>query len=97
MLRIIIRMEKMAALHRSLVKNGLLKGTTSSSYDASAASHSADIQEDDGGISDSESAGPDADDENDINAECLLVPGEPVNASLTEVKLAVTVREYSSY
>jgi hypothetical protein len=91
-------MEKMAALRHSLVKNGLLKGTTSSSYDASANSDSADIQEDDNSVSNPESAEAqaDADDENDVNAECLPVPGELGDASLTEVKLAVTVREYSS-
>jgi hypothetical protein len=94
MLWTIIRIEKMAAFHHSLVKNGLLKGTTSSVYKpADSDSDSADMQGDNVSVSDSESAGLD---ENDVNVECIPVSGEPVNVSLTEVQLAVTICEYSS-
>ena len=92
MLRVIIRMEKMAALRRSLMKNGLLKGSTTSAYVNNPLSADSDSTEEDGaGDSDLDST----DDEDNVNAECLPVHGEPVDASLTEVKLAATIREHT--
>jgi hypothetical protein len=90
MLCIIIRMEKMAALRHSLIKNGLLKGTTSSAYVNKPLPVDSDSAEGNG-MSDSESDS--TDDEDNVNTECLPVHGEPDNASLTEVKLAATIRE----
>jgi hypothetical protein len=74
------------------MKNGLLKGSTTSAYVNNPLSADSDSTEEDGaGDSDLDST----DDEDNVNAECLPVHGEPVDASLTEVKLAATNREHT--
>jgi hypothetical protein len=81
-------MEKMAALHCYLIKNGLLKGTTSSAYMNKPLPVDSDSAEEDR-ISDSKSNS--TDNEDNVNTECLPVYGEPDNVSLTEVKLAAMI------